>query len=188
MLTQAERILLWASNLMGFAIGMFGPLYALFAEEVGGSILDISWVYALYLGIIGFGVLVVGKIADRVGAELVMVLGYGLSALATFGFVFVDSMRALFLVQGLTGVARAMWEPTWFALYDRHSGDDTQDGYIWGLASGLWYMLSAVAMLFGGYIVAHHSFDMLFIVMGCVLTVTTIYTAQILRYRVHYSK
>jgi len=188
MLSSAERILLWTNNLAGFAVGLFGPLYAVFADQVGGDILDISWVYALYLAIVGVGVIVVGKVSDRISPERIMVAGYALSAIATFGFIFVDSMTALFVAQGVTGLARAMWEPTWFALYDKHSGDDSQDGYIWGLASGFWYILGGIAMLIGGYIVAQFSFDMLFFVMGVMLTITTLYTSQMLRYRVKYKE
>lgn len=171
---------------MGFGVGMLGPLYAVFAENVGGDILDITWVYALYLGIIGLGVLVVGKVADRIGNEKLLVAGYALSAVGVFCYIFVNSLVSLLLVQLLIGVARALWEPTWYALYDTHSGNDAQDGYIWGLASGLWYIVSAVAMLLGGYVVVHYSFDMLFLVMGCILTLSTLYTAQILQYRVQY--
>jgi MFS family permease len=186
MLSKAESILLWSSNIWGFGMGMLGPLYVLFAKDVGGDVLEIAWVYALYLCVMGIGVLVVGKVADRVGHEVLMVSGYAVSALATFGYLLVESMTGLFVIQIIIGIATALWEPTWFALYDRHSGDGNHDGYIWGLSSGLWYIFRGAAILIGGYVITVYSFDTLFICMGAILTIATLYTAQILRYRVQY--
>jgi MFS family permease len=184
MLSRAEKILLWSSNTWGLGMGMLGPLYAVFATEVGGDILEISWVYAVYLMVMGVGVIAVGKVGDRVGHEKLLVLGYALSAVATFGYLLVHSIMALLVVQVLIGIATALSEPTWYALYDKHSGDGDNDGYIWGLSSGLWYICRGIAMMAGGYIVAMYSFNVLFIAMGIVLTLATIYQARILQYRV----
>ncbi len=175
--------MLWSSNIWMFGWGMLGPLYAVFAEQVGGTVLELSWVYAMFLVVTGVGVLVVGRIADRVGHERLLVGGYALSALATYGYLLVGSVYSLFVVQVLLGIAIALSEPTWYALYDRHSGDGSHDGYIWGLASGLGYILRGTAMLIGGYIVTLFSFDVLFLAMGSLLMISTFYQARILRYR-----
>jgi len=163
---------------------MLGPLYALFAEKVGGDVLEISWVYAVYLVVMGVGVIVVGKFADEWGHGWLLVTGYGLNAVATFAYLLVSSMAGLLIVQVLVGVATALSEPTWYALYDKHSGDGDHDGLLWGLSSGLWYVARGIAMLIGGYIVAVHSFDALFIVMGTILTLATVSQARILQYRI----
>jgi MFS family permease len=184
MLSKAESILLWSSTMWGFGVGMFGPLYAIFATEVGGNILDVSWVYALYLIFMGLGVIAVGKMADKKGHEILLVTGYALSAIASFGYLFVNSVGALLFVQLLIGVSTALSQPTWYALYDKYSGDGDRDGYIWGLSTGLWYVFQGLALILGGYLVSLYSFDVLFVVMGIVLSVSTIYQARILRYRV----
>jgi MFS family permease len=168
----------------GFGIGMLGPLYAVFATRVGGDILEISWVYALYLVFMGVGIIYVGKVADKVGCELLLVFGYALSAIGAFGYILVDSLYSLLFVQIVMGIATALSMPTWYALYDRYSGDGTSDAYIWGLSSGLYYVFQGGAMMLGGYIVSVYSFSVLFIVMGTVLTISTLVQAKILKYRV----
>jgi MFS family permease len=183
MVSKVESILLWSSNLMGFGMGMFGPLYAVFAIEVGGDIFEISFVYALYLVFMGIGIIVVGKIADkkRDHARL-LVAGYALSAVAAFGYMTVDSIHSLLFVQILVGLSTALSTATWYALYDKFSGDGDTDGYVWGLSSGLICVFQGVAMVLGGWLVFQYSFDVLFAVMGLVLTVSTLYQARILRY------
>lgn len=184
MLSKAESILLWSSNLWVLGWGMLGPLYAVFAERVGGDIMHMTWAYAAYLVATGVGIFVVGKVTDSIGHEWPLVIGNGVTTVATFGYLLVSSVYGLFVVQILQGLALAMITPTWYALYDRHSGDDTHDGYIWGLSSGMSYVVQGVALMIGGYIVTRYSFDALFIVMGTVLLLSTLYQARILRYRV----
>ena len=162
---------------------MLGPLYAIFAERIGGSVMELSWVYALFMGVTGVGVLVVGRYADRIGLEVLCVAGFALSALATYGYLLVDTIWSLLVVQLVSGIAIALSEPTWYALYDKHSGDDSKDGYIWGLASGLGYILRALGMLLGGWLVSQYSFDALFFFMGTVLAFSALYQARILQYR-----
>lgn len=181
MLSKTESILLWSSNLWGLGLGMLGPLYAVFAQEVGGNILELTWVYAVYLVVMGIGVISLGRVGDRVGHERLLVFGRLLGTVATFGYLFVGSVFTLFIVQILIGLATALSEPSWYALYDRYSGDGDSDGYVWGLSAGLWYMAQGIGLLIGGYIVALFSFDMLFITMGTVVAISTVYQIRIAR-------
>lgn len=180
MLSKPEKILLWGNVLWISGAGMLGPLFAVFAEKIGGNILEISSAYATYLIITGIGIVVVGKLGDKVGYTHLMIAGYGLNALATFGYLLVDSTAELFFVQILLGIAFALSNPTWSALYDMYSGDDTADGYIWGLSAGTGHVVSGIALVIGGFIISAYSFETLFVVMGSILTVSTIYQAKIL--------
>lgn len=184
MLSKAEKILLWSNNLWGFGVGILGPLYAVFATEVGGDILELTWTYSLYLVCMGVGIIFVGKLTEKYGNEILLVVGYALSAIAAFGYLLVHSMQSLFFVQILMGIANAFLIPTWYALFDKFSGDGSHDGFVWGLSSGLYFVFQGVAVIIGGYIVSRYSFNVLFIVMGMVLTVSTLVQAKILRYRV----
>jgi hypothetical protein len=44
---RKERLLLWSSNLWSLGEGMLGPLFAVFAQGIGGNILDITWAWAI---------------------------------------------------------------------------------------------------------------------------------------------
>lgn len=181
-MSAPTRVLLWSSNLWQLGAGMLGPLFAVFAEQVGGNILDISWVWAIYLMVTGVGIILVGRIGDARGHFPLMMCGYGLSSLATFAYLLVDSPLDLMVVQIVQGVALALSQPTWLALYDRFSGDGSRDGYSWGLSSGEGYIFSGVAIVAGGSIVYYTSFDVLFVVMGVILALATVYQGILARY------
>src|SRR3989339_946711 len=167
MISAYGKILLIGSNLWYLGEGMFGPLFAVFVGGIGGDILDISWAWALYLGVQGILMIQFGKLADKMNPEKLMVFGYGLNALFTFSYLLVSAPVHLFLVQIGLGVAGAIATPTWNALYDKHS-DDKFNGYIWGSADGQALIVTAIAMVIGGYIVSLVSFKALFITMGTI--------------------
>ncbi len=181
MLTHKAKILLYASNIWYLGEGMLGPLVAVLTERVGGDILDISWAFAIYLGFTGIFTILIGKISDRGHIqEKLMVAGYALNAVFTFGYLLVDSTTSLFIVQAGLGLASALATPTWEALYAKYE-DKKYAGYSWGLAEGEASLITAVAILIGGSIVEFASFDLLFVVMGSIQVIATLYQARILR-------
>lgn len=180
-LNKHMKILLYGGNIWYFGEGMLGPLFAVFTEKVGGDILDISWAWATYLIIAGLLYIVVGKLTDKYdNKEKTMVLGYALNAIFTFGYLFVSAPGHLFIVQAGLGIAAAMATPTWDALYAKHE-DRNHDGFQWGLAGGEAQIITGIAIVFGGYIVSFASFTTLFLTMGIVQVIATIYQARILR-------
>ncbi len=180
-LNRYIKILLYGGNIWYFGEGMLGPLFAVFTERVGGDILDVSWAWATYLILAGVLYIVVGKITDKHNnAEKIMVLGYALNALFTFGYLFVSTPWHLFVVQAGLGIAAAMATPTWDSLYAKHE-DKKHAGFQWGLAGGEAQIITGIAIIVGGYIVSLVSFNALFLTMGIIQIIATIYQAQILR-------
>lgn len=174
------KILLYGSNLWNFADGMFGPLLAIFTERIGGSILDVSWAWAIYLIVTGVCVILIGRYSDYHNKEKIMLLGYLLTALFTFGYLLVETPLHLFLIQAGLGFALALTNPTWYALYDKYSNKKS-DGLIWGLADGEQKIATGAAILVGGFIVTTFSFEALFIIMGTIQILATLYQAKIFK-------
>jgi MFS family permease len=160
-----------------------GDALTIFTQRVGGDILDLTWAWAAYLTVTGLGMLAVGQIGDRVGHHTLSVIGYALTSFFTFGYLLVQTPFELFVVQAGLGLALAFSNPTWDALYDKYSGDGSQDGTVWGYASAGRYIAQAAAICIGGLVITYASFEALFIVMGCVSLLATFYQARILRYR-----
>lgn len=186
-LKKQIKILLLGGNIWYLGEGMFGPLFAIFTEKIGGDILDVSWAWATYLIVAGFLYIVVGELTDKYNnKEIVMVLGYALNAIFTFGYLFVTAPWHLIFVQAGLGIAAAMATPTWDALYAKYE-DKKHDGLQWGLSGGMALIITGFAIIIGGLIVSYLSFSTLFIVMGIIQTIATIYQAKILRKRKFFS-
>ncbi len=175
------KILLYGSNLWYFGEGMLGPLFAVFAQRIGGNILQLTTAWAIYLIVMGVMIIIFGKMSDRRDAAKLMVAGYALNAIFTFGYLFVTSPYQLFIVQAGLGAAYALAVPTWLTLYGKFE-DPGREGSEWGLVTGEGRIVTGIAIIIGGLIVTYASFTALFVVMGCLQVVAALYQARILRY------
>lgn len=178
-LDKHGRILLYADNAWYFGEGMLGPLFAVFTERIGGDVLEISWAWALYLLIGGLLIVWIGKVSDHVSKKKLLVTGYFLNAICTFGYLLVSSPLHLFMVQAGLGVAVALATPTWNALYTSYENKRLK-GTAWGISDGQAKIFTGIAIIIGGLIVAFTSFTTLFVVMGIVQLVASIYLLKIL--------
>ncbi len=108
-MSRSVRLLLIASSLWYFGEGLLGPLFAVFTEEVGGDLLDITWAWSVYLIITGICYFIVGKLFNRSRYKYrLIVIGYALNTLFTFGYMLVDDVVGLLVVQVGLGIAIAL--------------------------------------------------------------------------------
>jgi MFS family permease len=84
LLNRPVKILLYGSNLWYFGEGLFGPLFTIFAQKIGGSVFDLTWAWGVYLVVAGLNIIIVGKFADSVSKSKLMMIGYALNAGITF--------------------------------------------------------------------------------------------------------
>jgi MFS family permease len=173
-LSPQAKALLYGGNMWYFGEGMFGPLFAIFANRIGGDILDITWAWAIYLIISGVLIVVFGELADTYSKEKLMIGGYALNAILTFAYLLVSTPAQLFLIQAGLAVASAMATPTWDALYDKYSGNGKNDGTVWGVADGTPNIITGLAIIAGGLILTHYSFTVLFVTMGIIQVIATL--------------
>ncbi|MFA5931602.1 MAG: MFS transporter [archaeon] len=174
------KILLIGSLLWYFGEGMLGPLFTVFAQQVGGDVLEITSAWAIYLIVLGVLTIIVGKYSDKMDKEKLMIAGYGLNAIFTFGYLFVNDAISLFLVQAGLGFATALATPTWNALFAK-SYDQSKDGSAWGIADGLPRIVTAIGIILGGLIVTFFSFTVLFVSMGIIQLIAAFYQALALK-------
>ncbi len=172
--------LLLGSYIWYLADGLFGPLYAVFAEKIGGDVLELTSAYAVFLIAQGMLTIMMGKMSDKHSKARLMMWGYIINTIATFAYLLVNNPFSLLLVQSLLGISLALSSPTWSALYTQFQ-DNSKSGEAWGLSQGGPSIIQAGSIIAGGFIVTFLGFDMLFIVMGILMAVSTIVQASILK-------
>lgn len=180
MVNSHVRILLIGSNIWYLSDGLLGPLFAVFSEKIGGSILDITGAWAVYLIVTGVLNIIVGKLSDGpMNKAKLMVIGYAVNTVFTFGYLFVSQPAHLFFVQLGLGVSTALATPTWQALYAKYE-DRKSAGFEWGLAGGQSSIIMGLGVILGGVIVTKYSFSALFLIMGFIQLMATIIQSRIL--------
>lgn len=179
-LNKTTKILLIASSLWYFGEGLFGPLFAVYAEKIGGDLLDITWAWAFYLITTGVFYFLIGKFYNNSAYKKhVMIVGYALNALLTFCYMFVSNPTQLFLLQIGLGMAEALSAPIWDSLFASNL-EDTENTFHWSLATGHTHFVSGIAIAIGGLIANYISFNALFLTMGIIQLIATVVQMKLL--------
>lgn len=159
------KILLVADGFMSFSLGMLGPIYAIFVEKIGGDILDASWAYSTYMITAGVVMYILSKWEDRSKhKEKFIVMGYALTAVGCLLYVFVTSQTTLLIAQIILGLAIAVLDPAFDAIY-AHFVTQKEEASNWGIWESTNYIITAIAAIAGGYIAKVFGFQVLFVCM-----------------------
>lgn len=178
---KAIRILLATNGMILIAVAMLGPIYALFVEEIGGDLLDASFAFAVFALAAGITTLISGKYSDRIKEnELIVVVGYGIMGAAFFGYMLVDSIWSLLIVQVIIGLGEAIYSPAFDALYSKHL-DGHKTGREWGAWEAINYFTTAIGAICGGLLVVNFGFNTMFIAMGLLCFGSAVYIWQLPR-------
>jgi MFS family permease len=146
------------------ARNLFGPVFAVYVNKIGGDLLASGTALAIGTATLGLFIIISGRIASKYHTERIqLVIGYGLAALAYLGFIFVKSPTQLFMVEALSGLAAAIEMPAFSGLFSsflkqRHASS-------WGDYFGVMNFVSAGALFISGVISQQYGFRTLFFVM-----------------------
>jgi len=172
-MTRSMKLLLLASSLWYFSEGLLGPLFAVFSEQIGGDVFDITAAWAAYLIVCGIAYPVFGRLVNRSRWKFRSIaIGYALNTVFTFSYLLVTNTQRLLIVQIGLGIAEAMSTPSWDAFFASQL-NEKDDTFAWGIASGHTQFISGVAILIGGLIAKLISFQALFITMGTISLIAT---------------
>jgi DHA2 family multidrug resistance protein-like MFS transporter len=179
------RILLWASAMFMLAGGLFGPLYAVFVEDIGGDLLTAGGAWAIYLIVAGIVVYFISRWEDHVKhQEKLVVWGFVLSVIGFAGYLFIREPWHLFLVQVIFGFGEAIGTPAFDGLYSKHL-DKGKFASEWGLWESMDYIIAGIAALIGGLVANYYGFRLLFVIMlilsiiGVIISVFLVYRKKI---------
>ncbi|MBT3297340.1 MFS transporter [archaeon] len=159
------KVLLLSDTWATLGLGMIGPIYAIFVENIGGDILDASWAYFAFLISSGIVMYLISHWEDRVKhKERLITLGYCLASLGALSYYFVDSQLTLVMTQIILGLSEAVLVPAYDALYSKYLTKHNVASE-WGNWESMRYIVTAGSVLIGGYLAYHFGFKFLFLVM-----------------------
>jgi len=144
---------------------LIAPLYALYAEDVGATLLTVSYLAATVFIAKTISLLIIGKFGSTFfSAEQLLHLGFILRGIGWGLLIFFPIIPVLFITQILTGVGQATGSPGFLALYAKYVDEDNgvKISARWSLTEGI---VAAVGTIVGGHIVVQFGFSALFMIM-----------------------
>ncbi len=174
-LNSSLRILVTASVLMNFVIGVFSPFYAIFVQKISGDIAMAGVSWAVFEIVCGVLTLLFTRWSLRVHEqELLLALGYVLRAGVFLSYAFMSTMLQLILTQVLWGIAAAIGVPAFDALFSAHTSKDSSIAE-WGGLEGVTGIAVGIAALVGGYVIKAFGFQSIFFGMSAISVMLAVY-------------
>jgi MFS family permease len=159
------KLLLVVSALFTLAAELFGPIYAVFVEQIGGDLLTAGGAYAAFAIATGVLIFFIGKWEDRVmHLEKLVVVSYLLNVVGFIGYLMIRNPIDLFIVQIVFGIATAVNTPAFDGLYSKLL-DKGKYASEWGMWESQYYIIGAIAAASGGFLAQMYGFKFLFTVM-----------------------
>ena len=159
------RLFLAAETFFVLALGMLGPIYAIFVQEIGGGILDAGTSWAIYLIVSGIGIYIMGKYHDKLQRDkLFIILGYSLASIGYLGYYFVSNIIELFMVQAVLGLSSVISVPAMYSFYTKYV-EKGKFASQWAAWDALYRVLQGVTALIGAFLAKIYGFKALFLAM-----------------------
>ena len=159
------KLFLIANSFFTFAAGMIGPIYAIFVNQIGGDVLAASGAWAVFMVVSGLGIFLMGRIQDNLKKEKpIIMIGYAIQSLGFLGYFFISNVIQLFIVQILLGISMMIQLPVFDSFYTKYL-EKKKLASQWAAWEGMYFTITGVAALTGGFVVKIFSFKFLFLIM-----------------------
>ena len=147
------------------ALGMFGPIYAIFVQKIGGGILDVGTAWSIYMIVSGVGIYLMGKLHDiHQRDKLFIILGYSLVSIGYIGYYFVSNVAQLFFIQVIIGLSSVISVPAMYSFYSKYV-DKRKFASEWAAWDSLYRILQGAMALVGAFLAKLYGFKALFLTM-----------------------
>lgn len=177
------KTLIFVETIFLFGFGLFGPIYAIFVEKIGGNILDVGIAYSIFLVCMATFELPMGKLADKYGRKLFLAFAYFLAGLTFLGYIFAENIYHIFFLQVLYGATLAIGDPAWDAWFSR-SLDKAKESFEWALFHMSTGYAEAISALIGGAIAYFIGFKTLFFVSACLAVASGFITLKLKDFKI----
>jgi MFS family permease len=164
------RFLIISDTVVMGAVGLLGPVFALFIEDfiVGGTAAVAGVAAGIYLFTKSILQIPIAHLIDRIRGERddfwLMFIFTLIIAVVPLLYLVISTPIQLYAVQFLLGTFTAFTFPTYMAIFTRHI-DKSKEGTEWGMYFTLTDLTSAAMAALGGYIATVQGFPTLIVLV-----------------------
>lgn len=168
-INKAIKTLLIFIFIFNVSAGLYMPILAIYLNQniLGVTLTAIGTSIAIYSIVKSIFQVAIAKKLDTIKGEktdfLFLLAGTLIAIAYSLGFLFIQNVNHLYLLQVLTGIADACIMASYYAIFSHHIDKESQ-GFEWSLFSTVGLTVSAaIGSTIGGYIATRYGFDRVFI-------------------------
>jgi MFS family permease len=162
------RFLIISDTIVMGAVGLLGPIFALFIEDFirGGNAAVAGLAAGIYLFTKSVFQIPIAHLIDKIRGEKddfwLMFIFTILIAFIPLLYLIIHTPLQLYIVQFILGLFTSFTFPTYMAIFTRHI-DKKKEGTEWGIYFTLTDLTSAALAALGGYVATTQGFPVLII-------------------------
>ena len=172
------RIFTFSNSLMALAVGLFGPFYYIFINDMGGSIENFGIAAGLLVLSGALFSLFAGKFSDKIGRKPFLIIGGFASAIIVFLYTVIDTTWQLYLLQIFSGIITAGFE-TAEGAYLGDLTDYSKRGEEVGKYDALIGVFEATAIIAGGFLAGRFGFETVFYIVSFICLISTLFMLRL---------
>jgi hypothetical protein len=165
-MNRSLKTLFLYQGIFVFAHYLIGPIFAVFVEGIGNSIINISIAISVALWSNTFFTYIISKYGDKVKEkEYLLMVGYLVRAIVWASYPFVRNFQSLILLQVLIGFGESFGVTSFSSIFAEHLD---RGKYIREYGSWHWIsnIIAGIATAMGGFIITAFGFSTLFFIMS----------------------
>jgi MFS family permease len=168
------KVLIGSDLLLLTGIGFISPIFAIFINErivvsPTEAVKVAGFATAIYWGIKSLLEIPIGNYLDKNHGErddvIFVILGNIIAAFSVFGYMFSSTAPHIYIIQLMYGIGMAMNIPAWTAIFTRHI-DKGKEAFEWATRSTVVGLGAGASGALGGILVSHFGFNVLFVLVG----------------------
>ncbi|MEU6081067.1 MFS transporter [Streptomyces sp. NPDC047108] len=133
-------------------------------EDLRPGAIELLWIVDAYPLVAASLLILFGTLGDRVGRRRILLLGYGLFAVASAVAAFADSPSLLIAARALLGVGGAMIMPATLSILRQVFPDRRERALAIGIWSAVAAVGAAIGPLLGGFLLEHFWWGSVFLI------------------------
>lgn len=162
------RVLVATNAIFVFIMGLFAPYYAVFIQNIGGSIAFAGLSWAIFSIVAGVLILLFSSWELKIKEpELLLALGYLLRGGVFISYAFMASLPQLMVTQVIWGISAALGTPAFDSLYASHTDKEASIAQ-WGGWEGIAAIMTGAGALIGGIVIQNFGYKAVFIAMAAI--------------------
>lgn len=159
------KLLLTASILIHAGANLLAPIYAIYIEKIGGTLLDAGIAVGIYAILKGVFYFILDRLNEnKYSKRLMMFSGYSIMGLGYLAYTFAEIPMHVFIIQGIISLGETIINPSWSAII-AISLEKGKERHIYSHFYGYRALFEGIAAICGGLFAMNFGFDTLFLLM-----------------------
>lgn len=171
------KILVLTEFLIALGLGLAGPFYAIFVENIEKNSSIIGYSYAAFWITVGILSPIFGNISDKYNKKMFLIIGGLLTFIVSVFYSFISTVFQLIVLEIINGIATSLFNPVYKSLIADLTSKKNR-GKEYGIIDSISYITYGLSALLATVIFTVFGIKILFLLSGVFQLFSSVFIAN----------